>query len=159
MISLRNHFIVLHTRSRAAVESRGPAPTERRGLTAKTNKSCVRREMASSLRGTEKNYWSCCTPFPEQKKASTMLKPNTKSLLPDRFGERIISAARIISSTYIIEAYEGVEHEMELGQKPIYDFCGALQKQESGSRCCSDSSLQTQVALKLGRLPSVRQVI
>ena len=34
-----------------------------------------------------------------------MLKPNTKSLLPDRFGKRIISAARIIFAAYIIEAY------------------------------------------------------
>lgn len=39
-----------------------------------------------------------------KKKASSMLKPNTKSLLPDRFGERIISAARIIFAAYFIEA-------------------------------------------------------
>lgn len=55
-----------------------------------------------------------------------MLKPNTKSLLPDRYGKRIISAARIIFAAYIIEAYEGIEQEMELGQKPIYGFCGTL---------------------------------
>lgn len=59
-----------------------------------------------------------------------MLKPNTKSLLPDRFGKRIISAARIIFAAYIIEAYKGIEQEMELGQKPIYGFCGTLQKRE-----------------------------
>lgn len=53
-----------------------------------------------------------------------MLKPYTKSLLPDRFGKRIISAARIIFAAYIIEACEGIEQEMELGQKPIYGFCG-----------------------------------
>lgn len=55
-----------------------------------------------------------------------MLKPNTKSLLPDRFGKRIISAARIIFAAYIIEVYEGIEPEMELGQKPIYGFCGTF---------------------------------
>lgn len=89
----------------------------------KTNKPCVGREMGSSLRGTKKNYWSCCTPFPRtEKKKKKKLKPNTKSLLPDIFGKRIISAARIIFAVYIIEAYEGIEQEMELGQKPIYGF-------------------------------------
>lgn len=76
--------------------------------------------MASSLRGTEKKRLELLyTISRTKKKAPTMLKPNTKSLQPDRFGKRIISAARIISPTYITEAYEGVEHERELGQKPI----------------------------------------
>lgn len=57
-----------------------------------------------------------------------MLKPNSKSLLPDRFSKRIISEARIIFAAYIIEECQGVEHEMELGQKPIYGFCGTPKK-------------------------------
>lgn len=73
-----------------------------------------------------------------------MLKPNTKSLQPDRFGKRIICAARIIFAAYIIEAYEGIEKEMELGQKPIYDFCGTVKKKrQSCSRCYLKSSLET----------------
>lgn len=81
--------------------------------------------MGSSLRGTEKKkkntIGAVVRHFQEQqKKASTMLKPNTKSLLPDRFGKRIISAARIIFAAHIMEAYEGAEQEMELGQEPIY---------------------------------------
>lgn len=85
--------------------------------------------MGSSLQGTKKNYWCCFTSFFKKKKkkpASSMLKANTKSLQPDRFGKRIICAARIIFAAYIIEAYEGIEKEMELGQKPIYDFCGTI---------------------------------
>lgn len=39
-----------------------------------------------------------------------MLKSNTKSLLPDRFGKRIIYPARIIfAAAYIMEAYEEIE--------------------------------------------------
>lgn len=63
-----------------------------------------------------------------------MLKPNTKSLLSDRFGKRIISAAGIIFAAYIIEAYEGIEQEMELGQKPIYGFCGNPFKKKERER-------------------------
>lgn len=55
-----------------------------------------------------------------------MLKPNTKSLLPDKFCKRIISAARVIFAAYIMEAYERAEREMEVGQKPIYGFCETL---------------------------------
>lgn len=67
----------------------------------------------------------------KKKKKKKKLKLNTKSLLPDRFGKRIISAARIIFAVYIIEAYEGIEQEMELGQKPIYGFLwNPLKKRE-----------------------------
>lgn len=45
----------------------------------------------------------------KEKDASSMLKPNTKSLLPDRLGKRIISPARIIFAACIMEAYEGIE--------------------------------------------------
>ena len=60
----------------------------------------------------------------ERENGSSTLKPNTKSLLPDRFGKRIISAARVIFAAYIREACRGIEQEMELGQKPIYGFGG-----------------------------------
>lgn len=94
----------------------------------KTNKPCVTGEKWAHLsEAPRKTIGAVVHHFQEQKKnASSMLKPNTKSLLPDRYGKRIISAARIIFAAYIIEAYEGIEQEMELGQKPIYGFCGTL---------------------------------
>lgn len=58
----------------------------------------------------------------KEKKASSMLKPNTKSLLPDRFGKRIISAVRIIFAAYIIGVYWGIEQAMEVGQNQFMAF-------------------------------------
>lgn len=52
-----------------------------------------------------------------KKDASSELKPNTKSLLPDRFGKRIISAAGIIFAACITEAYEVREREDGTGPK------------------------------------------
>lgn len=95
----------------------------------KTNKPCATAEKWAHLsEAPRKTIGAVVHHFQEQKKksASSMLKPNTKSLLPDRFGKRIISAARIIFAAYIMEAYDGIEKEMELGQKPIYGFCGTL---------------------------------
>lgn len=93
----------------------------------KTNKPCATGEKWAHLsEAPRKTIGAVVHHFQEQKKVSSMLKPNTKSLLPDRFGKRIISAARIIFAAYIIEAYQGIEQEMELGQKPIYGFCGNL---------------------------------
>ncbi len=114
--------------------SREKLAAEKRGLTVKTNKPCATGEKWAHLsEAPRKTIGAVVHHFQEQKKqqkkpASSMLKPNTKSLLPDRFGKRIISAAGIIFAAYIIEAYEGIEQEMELGQKPIYGFWGTLLK-------------------------------
>lgn len=78
----------------------------------KTNKPCASGEKLAHLsEAPRKTIGAVVHHFQEQKKkaASSMLKPNTKSLLPDRFGERIISAASIIFAACIMEAYEGIE--------------------------------------------------
>lgn len=90
-----------------------------------------------------------------------MLKPNSKSLLPDRFSKRIISEARIIFAAYIIEECQGIEHEMELGQKPIYGFCGTLKKSKKERERSKVllkilSSTHSQASIKHCRLPSAR---
>ncbi len=94
-----------------------------------------------------------------------MLKPNTKSLLPDRFCKRIISAARIIFAAYIIEAYERVEQRN--GSRPkanLWLLWNPLNKRESCSRCYLKSSRKTlssanlQASIKLCRSPSGRQL-
>lgn len=95
-----------------------------------------------------------------------MLKPNSKSLLPDRFSKRIISEARIIFAAYIIEECQGIEHEMELGQKPIYGLCGTLKKSKKKKKKKERerskvllkilSSTHSQASIKHCRLPSAR---
>lgn len=96
-----------------------------------------------------------------------MLKPNSKSLLPDRFSKRIISEARIIFAAYIIEECQGIGQEMELGQKPIYGFCGTLKKKEKEREKKKErerskvllkilSSTHSQASIKHCRLPSAR---
>lgn len=71
-----------------------------------------------------------------------MLQPNTKSLLPDRFGKRIISTARIIFAAHIMEAYEGGEQRD--GSRPEANLCGTLDNGERVcSRCYLNSSLKT----------------
>ena len=119
----------------------------------KTNKPCATGEKWAHLsEAPRKTIGAVVHHFQEQKKkkkdASSALKPNTKSLLLDRFGKRIISAARIIFAAYIIE---GIEKEMELGQKPIYGFCGE-KKRQSCSRCYLKSPLKNSLILSLASL-------